>query len=315
MARQVLPTDDTPPSADPPALRDLVVSSRLGLACMCGYLLATLTRSNLANDLIVLGIVVVVPIGLELLDAPGIDLLRRAWPVGAAAGAIALALPTGRFAAAIAGSYVAVTVGAGLCALALLLRRRSVAPDRVAAVAALGYLPVSGLALIADRLHATPLGYSHEIVKLTVAHFLFAGFAASLLSGLTARQIRNRASSLACYGAIIAPALVGATFSAGPRVQLLGVVPLTVSLVTLAVLTLSRVDLVPPERGARWFLRASSLSVVAPMLLALDWTLGLASGVPHLSLEQMEATHGVLNAVGYALCGVIAWRLGSRRRL
>jgi hypothetical protein len=47
--------------------------------------------------------------------------------------------------------------------------------------------------------------------------------------------------------------------------------------------------------------------LLVTMALALDWALGRAFGVPKLSLTWMAATHGVLNAVGFGLCAVLAW--------
>jgi hypothetical protein len=34
--------------------------------------------------------------------------------------------------------------------------------------------------------------------------------------------------------------------------------------------------------------------------------------VPHLSATWMVATHGVANALGFALCSVLAWRRVAR---
>ncbi len=48
--------------------------------------------------------------------------------------------------------------------------------------------------------------------------------------------------------------------------------------------------------------------LVATMLLALDWAAGHVFPVPHLSVSWMVATHGLLNAVGFALCALLAWR-------
>jgi hypothetical protein len=49
--------------------------------------------------------------------------------------------------------------------------------------------------------------------------------------------------------------------------------------------------------------------VVVPMLLAVSWALGEVTSLPALSIPQMAATHGVVNAVGFSACGVVGWRL------
>ena len=53
-----------------------------------------------------LAMVVVTPIALRLLDAPGLGALRRIWPCAAVPGAVALLLPRGGFAAALAVTYL-----------------------------------------------------------------------------------------------------------------------------------------------------------------------------------------------------------------
>jgi ABC-type multidrug transport system permease subunit len=42
------------------------------------------------------------------------------------------------------------------------------------------------------------------------------------------------------------------------------------------------------------------------MLLALSWAFGRATGLPHPSLAWMAATHGVGNALGFAVCAMVA---------
>jgi len=48
--------------------------------------------------------------------------------------------------------------------------------------------------------------------------------------------------------------------------------------------------------------------LVITMLLAVSWALGHVVDTPYLPLEWMVATHGVANAVGFGLCGVLAMR-------
>jgi len=52
----------------------------------------------------------------------------------------------------------------------------------------------------------------------------------------------------------------------------------------------------------------SGVSLFAAMLLALGF--GLRFVIPHfaLTMPQMWAIHGTLNAFGFGLCGILAWR-------
>jgi hypothetical protein len=46
----------------------------------------------------------------------------------------------------------------------------------------------------------------------------------------------------------------------------------------------------------------------------VHFALGRATGLPHLSIPETAATHGVLNALGVGLCGLLAWqRAGGAR--
>lgn len=48
------------------------------------------------------------------------------------------------------------------------------------------------------------------------------------------------------------------------------------------------------------------------MTLACVWAVGEATGLAHPDIPVMVATHGVGNAVGLALCGVLGWRVYLR---
>lgn len=63
----------------------------------------------------------------------------------------------------------------------------------------------------------------------------------------------------------------------------------------------------PVAPAVRPLLTVSAVVLVGTMALAVEWSLGQATGLPHLSLTWMAATHGVCNAYGFALCSLIAW--------
>jgi len=68
------------------------------------------------------------------------------------------------------------------------------------------------------------------------------------------------------------------------------------------------------DRRSRTLLAVTTLVPVPSMLLALSWAYGEAVDAPHPSLTWMLATHGVANAFGFALGGVLAWhRLAGHR--
>ena len=62
------------------------------------------------------------------------------------------------------------------------------------------------------------------------------------------------------------------------------------------------------DRATKVLLTVSAAVLVVTMLLALSWALGHVVATPYLPLGWMVATPGVANALGFALCGLLAWR-------
>ncbi len=270
---------------------------------------------GLVGVLVTLGMVVVAPLGLSLLDTPGLMRLRRWWPLlGVVAGA-ALLLPRGPLAVALVTPYAVACAAVTACGLRRALWLRSWSTRELTALTAAGSLSVAALSLVAERAGVTLLGFSLTVHGLTVAHFHFAGFAAALLAGLTAVAVPGRPAQL---GALAVPpghgdrrgrSLHRALDRAGRRRR--------------------------PDRGAhRHVLGGRAAGARSPGRphgpgaaadrLAGDpchdgagvwFALGRASGLPHLSIADTAATHGVVNAVGVGLCGLLAWSRAGALRL
>lgn len=258
-----------------------------------------------------LGMLVIVPLGLGLASAPGLDLVRRHWLFVAIPGAASVWLPRGPVAVVLASLYFA-----GCLALAAIALRVFSVPLRAADVALLTALvtpSVAGLALVAERGGWELFGYSLTVLSLTVAHFHFAGFAAALVSGLVAVGVPGRAGSAAALSVPVGTGIVLAGFFLGDAVELGGAVVLTIGmwLVGWALLT----GVPASSRLTRTLLTVAAGVLVVTMLLAVSWALGHVAGTPYLPLEWMVATHGVANAIGFALCSLVAFRRQPGRPL
>ncbi len=258
-----------------------------------------------------LGMLVVVPLGLSLVSAPGLDLVRRYWWVAAVPGAVSVWLPRGAVAVVLAALYFA-----GCLALIVVALRILSWPLRASDVALLTALvtpSVAALALVAERAGYELFGYSLTVLSLTVAHFHFAGFAAALVSGLVAVGVPGPAGSLAALSVPVGTGIVLAGFFLGDVVELAGAVVLTIGmwLVGWALLT----GVPAASRLTRVLLTTAAGVLVVTMLLAVGWALGHVAGTPYLPLEWMVATHGVANALGFALCSLVAFRRQPARPL
>lgn len=270
----------------------------------------------LIGALCALGMVVVVPLGLTLMDGgrgDGPDAATRAWarmwPVAGVIGTISLLVPRGGLAGGLALVYTGATVALALSAALRLAARRSLAPAEVAVLFALASPAVAGVSLLAERLGVDLLGFGTTELALTVAHFHFAGFASALLAGLAAHAIGGRLSSA---GALAVPAgtlvvLIG--YFTGEVVELAGAVVLTAATWVVAWLLWHRARPAATTAATRTLLGVAAVAPLVSMPLALSWAAAHAwDGLPHLSVTWTAATHGVANALGFALCGLLGWR-------
>ncbi|MGX6603346.1 YndJ family protein [Micromonosporaceae bacterium Da 78-11] len=265
----------------------------------------------LVNLLVMVGMLVVVPAGLRLLADPAADLARRCWPYGAVAGTISLWLPRAWPATVLATIYA--LSAAVLCAYAIgraLHRRRPGRgwPGEVALLMALVSPAVAASALVAERAGHRLFGFTLGVLTLTVAHFHFAGFAAALIAGLHRRIAPGRAADAAALTVPAGTLLVLLGYFTGEFVELAGALVLTAGMWTMGWLTWRHARAGVVGRLTAALLGTSAVILVASMALALTWALGEATGLPHPSPAWMAATHGVANALGFAVCGLVGWR-------
>ncbi|WP_406048199.1 YndJ family protein [Kribbella sp. NBC_00889] len=250
-----------------------------------------------------LGMLVVVPLGLTLL--PTRTTSTRWWFAFAIPGALALWLPRGPVSITLASIYLAGTLVLITLAARHLLRHKAIRPREIALCTALATPSIAALALVAERSSYELFGFSLTVLTLTVAHFHFAGFAAALIAYL----VSDRPGTTTTAAAISVPLGTGIVllgFFFGDAVELAGAAVLTAGmwLVGWNLWLRSR----QAGRATAALLIVSASVLVVTMVLALTWAAGHVVGTPYLPLEWMVATHGLANAVGFALCGVLAWR-------
>ncbi|MQS11568.1 hypothetical protein F7Q99_04520 [Streptomyces kaniharaensis] len=266
--------------------------------------------TELVNLLILLGMGAIVPLGLALVGEPGLARVRRLWPLAAVPGALSLWLPRGGLAAGSAVPYALGTLAVATHAPLRLARVRSLAAREVAVLTALATPAVAAVALVAERAGYPLFGFEPHILALTVPHFHFAGFTAALVAGLVCRASAP-GSAAARAAALSVPAgtlLVLTGYFLGAWVQFGGAVVLTAGMWLVGLITWRDLRTRTTDPATAQLLAVSSAVLAVTMALALWWALGQASGLPHPSLTWMAATHGVGNALGFALCSLLAWR-------
>lgn len=256
---------------------------------------------------------VIVPLGLTLLrphltTAPHTHPLAatpRWWFAFAIPGVVAVWLPRGALSATCASAYLAGTLVLIALGVYHLLRHRRLRPREIALYTALGTPSIAALALVAERSSYELFGFNLTVLSLTVAHFHFAGFAAALIAFLLTGYA-DRTSTAAAVSVPLGTGIVLLGFFLGDAVELAGAAVLTAGmwLVGWNLWRRSR----QADRTTATLLVVSASVLVVTMVLALTWSLGHVVATPYLPLEWMVATHGLANAVGFALCGLLAWR-------
>ncbi|OKI71480.1 YndJ family protein [Streptomyces sp. MJM1172] len=219
-------------------------------------------------------------------------------------------------------------------------------PAEVAVCTALVSPSIAAAALVAERAGYRLFGFDLDILALTVPHFHFAGFTAALVAGLVCRAGDQAAPATAHATApatahattpAAAPATTPATAPAAAPgaaglsrwaaysvpggtllvllgyfvddwAELAGAVVLTTGMWAVALLTWRDIRPGARDRTTGALLGTSAAVLVATMLAALWWAAGEATGITHPTLTWMAATHGLGNALGFALCSVLAWR-------
>jgi len=248
-----------------------------------------------------LGMLAVVPLGLTLL--PTRTTSTRWWFAFAVPGAVALWLPRGAVSITLASVYFAGTLVLIALAARHFLQHRTVSPRQVALYTALATPSIAALALVAERASYELFGFNLTVLSLTVAHFHFAGFAAALMAYLAA-------DGVAAVSVPLGTAIVLLGFFVGDPVELAGAVVLTTGMWLVGWSLWRRSQ--RADRITAVLLVVSGAVLVLTMLLAVSWALGHVVDTPYLPLQWMVATHGVANAVGFALCGVLAMRREER---
>jgi len=249
---------------------------------------------SLIDEVVVFGVLVVLPLAL------GGAWWR--WGIAGVATVAALELDRGAVAAALVVPWLVVAgsrVLAGVQAAGpLLFWTRA---DVVRVIAGV-YAAVAAAALVQSRSGVHLFGLREPIVELTAVHYTYAGTAALMLAGATTPgRWSNRA--IACTAA--APPIVALGFVTGWAMPQVG----GAALMAAGVWTTAALQLVeaaghrPVQRG---LLSLSGLAIWAPMVLAVGWAAGQHWDVPYLAIHDMARLHGVPNAIGFCLAGLIA---------
>ncbi len=302
------------------ASRTSRVIGHLGL--WLGYILLALAM-HLAHawvsSLLLFSVVILMPLGEPLLMAAGISPKRE--PVHffhylLLANALVAAGSTSGMLFSLC--WLVVRADCAVRALWQWRRSPSMNPADICLLAAVVFPAVGAMWLVAFCAGWMPFGFDALIVLLTAAHFHHAGFTLPLIAGLLGRHRPVRWTSWSCMAVLVGVPLVAAGITLTHFGRLAWVEPGGVAVLVLGALgvALSQMKLGFQKKLLGWTRTAfvfSGLSLFIAMLLALGF--GVRYFIPSLALTmpQMWVVHGSLNAFGFGLLGILAWRSSEIR--
>jgi YndJ-like protein len=180
-----------------------------------------------------------------------------------------------------------------------------------------GYLLVAGTWLVASRAGVPLLAFREPIVLLTAVHFHFAGFASAVLAGLVDGAFvghrGRRMLRAALVAVVLGPGILGLAFLLGPKWKLAAALLIALGQLGLAG-GMVRAGIAAKNISGRWLLFVAGGSVAAGMTLAAVWAIGEYPLQAFVNIRQMAEFHGVLNAVGFVVCGLLGWKLMRAER-
>jgi len=288
-----------------------------------------LMETELINRILLFGVLVIVPLGLYVIARDQNDrisfflrLATIAQPFGAVAVVVSIFQEQGNAAAVLAATWLVVTSLISLYGLARLSFGQTRTAAEVSISAGLIYLSVGSGWLIMARLGIQPLGFGDTIVLLTAVHFHYAGFAAPILNGLAGQMLASRSQNirwiftLVTVGVIAGTPLVAAGITLSPALALAGALVISLALALLSVLVIGWIVPAVASRSVQLLLVLSSVSTFVSMGLAVIYAYSIVAKRLIIDIPHMAMSHGMINAIGFSFCGLLAWSiLHSERQL
>jgi hypothetical protein len=302
------------PSSDRGVLRAPILIGAAVWAALAVASLSPRVHLGIIEVLFLLGPWIVVPLGADLIRSAGNSKSStlRDWILIAAAllTTVSFFLDNRTSAAWFASCWLLVCAAFAGDGLRRFVRSGTKSFTQFCFAVGEGYLLVAGAWLVASRAGLQLLAFHEPIVFLTAMHFHFAGFASAVLAGLTYERFGasrwKTLSMVALLAVVCGPGILGLAFLLGPKVKLIAALLIALGQLWLAG-AMVRVGIVAKNGSGRWLLFVAGASVGAGMVLAAVWAIGEYPLQAFVDIRQMAEFHGVLNAVGFAVCGLVGW--------
>lgn len=256
---------------------------------------------------------VVVPLGLQLASRvesgpQSVVLVGLASlaPLLALSAALSFSLDPGALAAVAAVPWFVFTLTVSVIGAARILSRRTLLDPTIAVDAGLIFLVVGGSWMVISRAGWAPMGFSDAIVELTAVHFHYAGFALPIVVGIVAGRLEASAVVPTAVIAGVPLTALGISFGGGWLEWVTATFMAAAGIATAAQLLRYARSI---TSAPRWLLIVASVCLFAGMIFSLGWSWSMRFGWKWLAIEEMAATHGSLNALGFGLLALVGLTL------
>jgi hypothetical protein len=269
---------------------------------------------------------VIVPLGFAVADTPTrsgrsprlYQLLVFTQPFASLCSVVSLSVRAGTLAGVLALPWLLLTSTSGLFGAWRLLPRPTAVAEEISFDAGFLFLLVGGAWFTAARFGWDTFGFGSLIATLTAVHFHYAGFAATIIAGITGRRVyrierKPMTYRLAVIFILAGVPMVAAGIICGQKGYFFpsfgATLALTVGIWLLAWITCTQVVPATKEAVVRMLLITSSVASALAMALACFYSGGATLKTELLTIPTMTRTHGLLQAFGFTTCGLIAWAL------
>jgi hypothetical protein len=300
------------------------VGAIIWIVIMAIQLLSKSNSPDALNLLLALAVSVVAPLALVLVATPNrigsypklFTFAVALQPVAALLAVAALFLEPGTVATLLILPWLLFT---GITAAHGFVRLFSIFPPVEELVVDVGliYVAIGGFWTFLSRAALSVFDFHEPVVTLTAIHFHYISLSALVITGMIGRCLQcheSRARRLyqsAAVGMITAPVLVALGIAFSIIIEAIATILLSLSLATLALLTLFRIV---PRQGISWqtgFLVLSSVAVLFTMFFASAYVVGRLTSGWTLTIPTMIEVHGWINAVGFGLLGLFGWAMST----
>jgi hypothetical protein len=155
-----------------------------------------------------------------------------------------------------------------------------------------------------------PMGIQEPIGLLTAVHFHFAGFATAMTAAATLQFAERSGEQRWLRGVVLMvvgmPYVVAAGFVISRGLKMAAALAFSASVGGLAIFVRGCGRRVR-NGTARILLQVAAGAIFAGMVLSGAYAVADFVGSEALTIPQMARTHGILNAVGFCMTGLLGW--------